>query len=172
MKKILSTICVIAALTGVAWGEQLLTNGDFATGDLKPWKLYTKKGLSEAPGTVADGVLTVAIDAGTPQMHERQLIQPVAIASGTKYLLSFDMKTASAGGEEIVLVITRTIDFEKGHYGLYRKFSPAMQWETKEFYFTTKEVDPADPPALKFNIGFLADDVAFRNLSLKATAKQ
>jgi hypothetical protein len=164
-KMIMTTLVVGLAMAWTATGGQLLSNGDFASIDLGAWKLYNKKGEPASTPTVADGVLQISVAAAS-QPHVRPLMQEVPVASETAYRVSFDMKTAGPGGEEVNVVLARSKDWSEGHYGLFRKVTPCAAWETHSFTFTTKVILPDNPAMLKFNLGGLGGDVFLRNIVL------
>ena len=166
MKIILNTLCICAVLSCTASAGELLTNGDFASSKLAPWKLFTKPGQPAATSSVEEGVLKISPEDAASTHHERQLMQSVTVDPEKKYVLTFEIKTTSGGGEEMVVVLARTKFFSKGHYGLFRKFTPGAEWEAHKLTFTTKTIDADDPPALKFNLGMLTGDVYLRNVSL------
>jgi hypothetical protein len=151
--------------------ENLLENGDFQSSDLKPWFFY-QDGTVTAKATAAaeNGVLTISGLSLTEKPFHRQLIHKlVPVQSGQKYLLQFSTKLegATAADKEILINLTRSIDYSKPHYGLWRKIAPTPEWQEHKLYFTVKDLDPKDPPALKFSIGSLDGTLSLKECILR-----
>ena len=164
MKK---TYCVLIALAAMLAGsvlaENAIVNGDFATGELKPWTLSDKKAPAEP--VIEEGVLHLIItEAGEMEFH-RQLIQKnLSLESGTKYILSFEMKASEKG--DIKASIVPSINYKNPHYGLMKKERVDVEWSTIEFKFKTKDIAEDDPACIKLQLGSFSADVWLKNFTL------
>jgi hypothetical protein len=159
-------LLMLAPFRVSAQTQNLIQNGDFASGAIRPWKVFSGKGAEKnTTSSVNDGVLSLKISGACEKPWDRQVSQEVALESGKTYKLSFDAKTASSGKKEVIVVLARKAQGE--NYGLRRPQALESDWKSYSFQFTTKEISPEDPPTLRFHLGQLDGDTFFRTIKLE-----
>ncbi len=167
MKKIIALLAVLIACNAPA--QNVLLNAGFESGELAPWKVQGKIPTGSA---IDAGVLHLTISEASDTPSHRMLIQKdLVMESGTKYLLSFEVKTEASNRGEMKVSIVPTINYKAGHYGLMRAENPSSEWETFEYRFRSKDIKDDDPACIKIHIGNLDGDTCFRNFVLKKVAK-
>lgn len=89
----LATIFALLVATTSGFSQNLVSNGDFASGSVDPWQVI--KLLKNDTGfqyRVLKEAFGVVISSPTEQFHTRMLQQAVELKEGTTYKLSFKAK--------------------------------------------------------------------------------
>ncbi len=167
--QIMVGLFLVGALSLTAQEGNLLENGDFGTKTVAPWKIFAVKKVPATAHALKEGVLIIDAKEAGDKEWKRQLAQDVAIESNTKYVLTFKLKAALEAPGNLRLLLTRTKDPSKPHYGLWKNINLKSAEEMKEHtvYFTTKEIDPEDPAGLRFQLGTLKGTLEFDEIELK-----
>jgi|GEM_PF-4720755 len=162
---ILTCLVLASAVTAVR-AQNLVVNGDFSSGKTTPWKIFSTQGEQE-PGEpqLVDNAVTISLPEASVKSWARMMAQDVILESNTAYVLNFEAATESTAGLEITALLDPKDHGE--HYGLRRRLTLSADWQPYSIKFTTKTIDPANPPVLKFHFGLLNENVSFRNIELK-----
>jgi len=92
MKKI--TLLIVLLTTAFSFGQNLLTNGDFETGEIAPWTGYKNQVVTDD--------LTSSL-TGNINNGDGSLIQTFTAVPGEKYNVSFKYRWVLAGGADMTV---------------------------------------------------------------------
>lgn len=96
MKKITFILCAMVSFLG--WSQELVTNGDFETGDTTGWIGNAANVVAQGPNYVNEANVAAA---GNP--WDVNLSQVLSLTAGTSYTFSFDAWTDATTGTRTVI---------------------------------------------------------------------
>ena len=146
--------------------DRLITNGNFAKKSLKPWKIFATEKLIKPTFSIANGEVTITSAKASPKQSNEQFTQQLEkLKSNTKYTFSFQAKAENVL-KPLVVTLSRSKDWTKGHYGLFRKITPTNEWKDYKMTFTTIEIEEGNLPQLKFLFGEIQGKLSLRKIAL------
>jgi len=163
---------VMASQTLMANAEEsLITNGNFSKKLLKPWKLFAIENMEKPTHTLANGELTITSAKVSPKASNEQLSQMLQkLKSNTKYTITFSAK-AEDTQKQLVVTLSRSKEWKKGHYGILRKINLTNEWKDYKMTFTSKQIDEGNTPQMKFLFGEMKGKLSFRKVKLIEVVK-
>jgi hypothetical protein len=106
MKKIIAAVTLLGALVSTSANANLITNGDFSTGDFSGWNLNLKK----------NDVPYVSVDNGAAKLGNYSfgsLSQTFATTIGQLYQISFDLGSPKGPGSSFTALFGGTTIFSE-----------------------------------------------------------
>lgn len=175
MKKLLLIVSLVGLTFGTALSQEaapapLVANGDFEAGNAQPWKIFAIKKVPATKYSVKEGKLVIVASEKGDKEFKRQMTQEVALKSNQKYLLEFKLKPTLDAPGKMRILLGRSKDPSKPHYGLWKDIELATSADavSHQVHFTTKDIDPADPASLRFQLGTLQGTLEFDDITLTA----
>ena len=167
MKRLFATTLLLASIASAAIaGENILINGDFASGSLSPWKTWTAKEFAQPLIEIEDGVFHCSREEQTKQPYHSALMQEVTLVTGKTYSLSFEMMGAVSTKSKINVTIAPRKPAHDYDKAADLKVKPPADWEPFKVDFIAREIQGEGPVSLKFQIGHAEGDVYIRNVQL------